>query len=148
VGRRAHTGGDIYAQNVDCDGSLGNTSPAGWSNYCIGAPNSVGPGAVMSASGSTSLALDNFVLGCSGLPPTTNGIFFFGASQIQVPFGNGFRCVGGTVVRFGVQTTTPGGTVQRAIQQNCCRAARSRPARRATSSSGTATRSRAARAST
>jgi hypothetical protein len=110
--------GDVYAQNVDCDGSLGNTSPAGWSNYCIGAPNSVGPGAVMSASGSTSLALDNFVLGCSGLPPTTNGIFFFGASQIQVPFGNGFRCVGGTVVRFGVQTTTPAGTVQRAIQQN------------------------------
>jgi len=111
------SGGDIYAQNVDCDGSLGNTSPAGWTNYCVGAPNTVGPGAVMSASGSASLALDNFVLGCSGLPPSTNGIFFFGAMQIQVPFGNGFRCVGGTIVRFGVQTTTPAGTVQRAIQQ-------------------------------
>jgi hypothetical protein len=108
----------IYAQNVDCDGSLGNTSPAGWTNGCIGAPNTVGPGAMMSASGSTSLALDNFVLGCSGLPPSTNGIFFMGTTQIQVPFGNGFRCVGGAVVRFGVQTTTPAGTVQRAIQQS------------------------------
>lgn len=109
--------GDIYAQNVDCDGSLGDTSPAGWTNYCVGAPNSVGAGAVMSASGSTALALDNFVLGCSGLPPSTNGMFFFGRTQTQTPFGNGYRCAGGPIVRLGVQTTTPTGTVQRAIQQ-------------------------------
>src|SRR6185369_17014152 len=37
--------GDIYAQNIDVDGTLGNGSPCDSINYCIGAPNSVGPGA-------------------------------------------------------------------------------------------------------
>ena len=35
--------------------------------------------------------------------PNQNGIFFFGADQDQVPFGNGFLCVGGMLFRLDVE---------------------------------------------
>jgi hypothetical protein len=31
--------------------------------------------------------------------PSTFGLFYYGAQQVQVPFGNGFRCVGGVLGR-------------------------------------------------
>jgi hypothetical protein len=37
-------------------------------------------------------------------------LFFYGTTQVQVPFGNGNRCVGGTIWRLPIITTTPGGT--------------------------------------
>jgi hypothetical protein len=109
-------GADIFAQNVDCDGTLGNGSPSGTSTYCVAAPNSVGPGAHIGSSGSTVIALNNLTLTCNGLPPGTNGLWFYGPNAAQVPFGNGFRCVTGTVFRLGPpQTSSAGGTVARAL---------------------------------
>lgn len=110
---------DIYAQNVNCDATLGNTSPCGTTNYCVGAPNSVGPGAVMGALGSTCSALNNFTLKCAGLPPNSIGLFFFGPNAIQQPFGNGFRCVGGSVIRLGPpQVIAPTGETARFVDAN------------------------------
>lgn len=71
-------------------------------NFCVGAPNSVGPGAVMGFVGSAHLYAHDMLLTSSGLPPNAVGLFFHGTQAIQVPFANGFRCVGGTVSRIGI----------------------------------------------
>lgn len=62
--------------------------------YCPRTPNSVGPGAAIGYSGSTSVAANDLVLTCTGLPPFQNGIYFYGGGQVEIPFGNGLRCVG------------------------------------------------------
>jgi hypothetical protein len=117
--RNAGNGADMYAQNVNCDGTLGNTSPCGATSYCVAAPNSVGPGALIGSSGSTCTALNDFTLTCSGLPPNSNGLWFYGANAGQIPFGNGFRCVTGTVFRLGPpQTVSAQGSVSRFVDLN------------------------------
>jgi hypothetical protein len=83
------------------------------SNYCMTAPNSVGSGAVMGWSGSQSISSNDLVLIASSAPPNSSGLIYFGTNAIQIPFGNGFRCVGGTVVRLPVmQINSFGDAVQ------------------------------------
>ena len=69
-------------------------------NYCPLTDNSVGAGTVMSASGSASVVANDLVLEASNGPVTQPGVFFYGPAQIQVPFGEGNRCVGGSVIRL------------------------------------------------
>ncbi|MFT7670034.1 MAG: hypothetical protein ACI8X5_002741 [Planctomycetota bacterium] len=69
-------------------------------NYCVGAANSAFPGAMISASGSSTVSDNNFTLRADNVVPSTPGLFFFGPNQIQLPFGEGFRCVGGQVLRM------------------------------------------------
>ncbi len=64
-------------------------------NYCATSANSVGPGAVIGHAGPTSVSQNAFVLTASGCVPGQHGVFFYGPDQVQVPFGNGVRCVGG-----------------------------------------------------
>jgi subtilisin family serine protease len=71
-------------------------------SYCVSSPNSVGPGAVMTSIGSQSLSANDLIVGTMGVPPNTTGLYFFGTAPVQVPFGNGFRCVGGNVIRLPV----------------------------------------------
>ncbi|TDJ66264.1 MAG: hypothetical protein E2O39_16785 [Planctomycetota bacterium] len=70
-------------------------------SYCIAAANSTGGGALMSATGSASVAANALVLH-SGPVPAQPGLFYYGPAQTQVPFGNGFRCVDGVVGRLDV----------------------------------------------
>lgn len=70
------------------------------SNYCLTSPNSVGSGALMGWSGTTSLSADDLVLRASGVPPLQIGLFIAGDGSAQVPFGDGWRCVGGAVERL------------------------------------------------
>ena len=65
-------------------------------NYCMANPNSSGIAASMGATGSTHVSADDFTLRVSGAAPNKSGLFFYGSNQLQVPFGDGFRCVGGT----------------------------------------------------
>ncbi len=74
-------------------------------NYCIAAPNSVGPGAIMDWYGSVDVAQNDFHLLVSGAPSGQFGLFFYGPGQQQVPLGDGFLCVGGSLKRLGVVTT-------------------------------------------
>ncbi len=76
-------------------------------SYCDTAPNSAGPGALMVWSGSTSASANDLVLMASGAPPNKPAIFFYGADQTQVPFGDGFRCVGTPIFRLPVISTDP-----------------------------------------
>lgn len=88
------------------------------SNYCVAAPNSTGTGAVMSSSGSTSVAVNDLTLLCYGCRPGANGLFFWGTGETQTPLGNGFRCVGANIVRLGFVTANPFGDVSFPIDLN------------------------------
>ena len=68
-------------------------------NYCVALANSTGSPALMSATGTRSVAANDVVLRAEPLPANKSGLFFYGPNQIQVPFGNGNRCVGGMLFR-------------------------------------------------
>lgn len=70
-------------------------------SYCIAAPNSQGPnGAHLSITGSSSLAQNDLVLVASGVRPGAPGFFYFGATQQQIPLGNGYSCAGTPLFRL------------------------------------------------
>lgn len=100
--------GDVYAQDANVDGTLGPNTNCGGTTYCVGAPNSAGPGASIGWSGSTSLALNDFVLHAAGLPAHRSALFVYGSAQAQVPLGDGFRCVAGVVKRLAPAGMTDG----------------------------------------
>jgi len=70
------------------------------SNYCDLSANSVGPGASMSTTGTPSVLANGLVLHAGPCPAGQPGLFFYGSAQIDVPFGNGRRCAGGSVFRL------------------------------------------------
>jgi len=47
------------------------------------------------AFGSTSVADNDITLVASGVPPEAWGMFFYGSTEVYIPLGIGFRCVGG-----------------------------------------------------
>ncbi len=85
-----------YDMIIAGSGTGGPTCHIG-SNFCSSFPNSTGQAAVMSASGSASVATNNLVL-LGGPTPNQPGLFFYSAGQAGggsgLPFGNGLRCVG------------------------------------------------------
>ncbi len=95
--------------------SSGEPDPCLGDAYCVGAPNSAGPGATMCASGSMSVAANSLVLEASGLPSSVSALLFYGPNQIQVPFGDGIRCVGGGLNRLQVHNTGFGGVLTHAL---------------------------------
>ncbi len=85
-------------------------------NYCVATQNSTGGAATISISGSLSIADMNLSLVGSALPANVPCLFFYGPNQIQVPFGDGFRCVGGTTHRVQpLSSADGGGTVTRSV---------------------------------
>jgi hypothetical protein len=84
--------------------------------YCQTSPNSAGPGAVISSLGSTSISQNELILQCDLLTQNQFAIFYYGPNQIQQPFGDGFRCVGGSVLRLPPQPTG-NGTITHALDQ-------------------------------
>ncbi|HJO27390.1 MAG TPA: hypothetical protein QF730_09115 [Planctomycetota bacterium] len=77
-------------------------------SFCTTTPNSVGAGAMMDFSGTLGMAANDLTLQASGCPINQFGIFFYGANQINMPFGNGVRCVGGQLFRFPPVSTSTG----------------------------------------
>jgi len=75
------------------------------SPYCVSSPNSAGPGAELSWSGSTRITENDFHLDCAGLPAAQFGLYYYGANQVNAAFGDGYRCVGGTTHRFNAIST-------------------------------------------
>ncbi|NUP96318.1 MAG: S8 family serine peptidase [Planctomycetaceae bacterium] len=74
--------------------------------YCTAAVNSTGQGARIGAIGSTSVAANDVTLYVDRAPLNKAGLFYFGATQAQTPFGNGFRCVSGGTLRLGPAVLT------------------------------------------
>lgn len=103
--------GDPSTVDLDfvVDGPVGTT-------YCTANNNSTGSPASIFGIGSSTVTDNNFTLGALDLPAGTPGLFFFGPNQVQAPFGDGFRCVGGSIQRlqpplFG----SASGTVSRTV---------------------------------
>jgi hypothetical protein len=83
-------------------------------NHCIAAVNSTGCAASISATGSTSLAANDLTLS-SVCVPDGFFLFFHGASQAQAPFGNGYLCAGGGLVRIPPPSLASGGLAQKTV---------------------------------
>lgn len=108
--------GDIYAQNIDVDGTLGNGGMCEWTSYCATTPNSVGSGARISASGSTSVALNSLALTASGCPLGKPCLFFYGPNATAgAPFHNGLLCISGGFYRLPVTNTGASGAPSSAL---------------------------------
>ena len=84
-------------------------------NYCTISANSAGAGSVISGSGSTSVAANDFGLSSSANPAGQFGIFYMGENQTNTAFGNGVRCAAGNVTRFSLLQTDGSGNVATAI---------------------------------
>jgi len=85
-------------------------APCGNAFFPGGCLNSVGTGAVMSGSGSTSVALDNLVLTTSGMVPSTFCLTFMSPTPLAppLPLGNGLLCVGPSIWRLALYPTGSG----------------------------------------
>ena len=90
---------NVAAITLVYDAPFACNAPA---NYCATSPNTVGPGAQITSSGSTSIGANDFSLYAYALPPNSAGIFVYGPNATQVAFGNGFLCVGSPFIRLGV----------------------------------------------
>ncbi len=97
----------LITQFCFCPAPLG---PCGNNDAAAGCANSTGVGALMSAAGSTSIALDNLVLTTSQLPTFKQCITIMSANTIApVPFFDGRRCLQSPFSRFGVQNSGAAG---------------------------------------
>lgn len=81
-------------------------------NVCFTSPNSVGPGANIGWFGSYVHADNDFHLLTTGLPPGSSGIYYYGLNETFAAFGNGFRCVSGSVIRLPLVNASVFGEVQ------------------------------------
>jgi hypothetical protein len=113
VGARLHdaAGSDagavyVFSANQVCDPGVpscfGIGCPCGNDDAAAGCANSTGSGALLTGSGSTSVAADDLLLTASGCPPNNSGLFFSGNTTFAPPFivGDGFGCVGGLSFRY------------------------------------------------
>jgi glucose/arabinose dehydrogenase len=78
------SGGEIYLIAQECVEV----------NYCAVENNSSGFPASITYSGSLSHSANDLQLIATFCAPNQNGLFYYGGSAIDLPFGNGHRCVG------------------------------------------------------
>lgn len=88
----SNTGGEVY--------KIVPTATCGAINYCTSNLNSIGTNATIGFTGTTSVATQDMSVTVSGVLPGKVGLFLYGASQTQLPLGDGFLCVTGGVVRM------------------------------------------------
>jgi hypothetical protein len=79
--------------------------------FCAGAANSFSSlGAYMSYSGTSLVSQNNLVLQCHDIPPNKTCRWFYGMdTSINVPFGNGIRCINSPFFRLPVTTSDASG---------------------------------------
>jgi len=86
-----------YVNDGGVQGYVIEYEPSLGTRFCISEPNSTGFPALIYAGGTGSIAANDLTLFAGPLPDGSPSLFFYGAIQIQVPFGNGWRCVGGAL---------------------------------------------------
>ena len=62
--------------------------------YCTSVANTTGLAGRIYARGTPDVGNNDMVVHASGVPVDRPGIFFYGQTQVQVTFGNGYRCIG------------------------------------------------------
>ncbi len=83
--------------------------------FCTALPNSSGASAAIGWAGSTSVHANALVLLASGAPPLKSGLFFYGPVQTSLPWGDGIRCVGGSLQRLSLLQTDGAGNASLAL---------------------------------
>ncbi len=94
------------------DGSTAACPCANGGRPAHGCENSASTGgALLSAGGAASLGADSFLLSCSGELPSAPSLFLQGSAAVApAAFGDGLRCIGGSLKRLYVHPAS-GGTV-------------------------------------
>ncbi|HJO27691.1 MAG TPA: hypothetical protein QF730_10640, partial [Planctomycetota bacterium] len=89
-------------------------------SYCIAAPNTASAtGAKIRMVGLPSISLNTSVLEATDCPAGQYGIFYYGPWQVQLPFGDGYRCVAGSVFRLMPPMLSSGaGVASRTLDYN------------------------------
>ena len=111
-GGKIHFGGGATSLTT-MSNVLDTYEPVGVS-YCGATQNSTGAAASIDASGSKSLAANSLVLRADDVP-NTPFLFFHGGSQAQLPFGDGYLCAAGGIVRIGAAAAATGGVAQKTV---------------------------------
>ncbi len=106
----AHVSGSAYAFVISIGDSI-----------CQSNANSTGMEAHISASGSDVAGAGNSLTLTSEPVPDEPGIFFCGSNPIRVPFGNGFLCVGESLVRILPPATASGNSAAVTIDNGAFR---------------------------
>jgi len=83
--------------------------------HCVAAPNSAGPGALIDHRGTFSISRNDLELLARDCPPLHFGLFYCGPNQIQLPFGDGYRCIGGQTMRLGMAGSGSSGVAELAL---------------------------------
>ena len=66
-----------------------------------------------------SVSTNSALLYADNLPANTPGLFYYGTSAVEIPFGDGLRCAGGNVSRMNPALfTSPQGDVARPLDFN------------------------------
>ena len=112
---------DFSIVDVQCPGYAALCAGDGTGNACPcaneGAPgtgcrNSTGNGALLAASGITSIANDTFLLQANGMPATATALYVQSTGidhgGLGTPLADGLRCIAGSAVRLGVKSSSAG----------------------------------------
>ncbi|MCY2959751.1 MAG: hypothetical protein NTY35_06260 [Planctomycetota bacterium] len=108
---------DLAPATAYCFGDgTGTACPcAGTGGAGAGCPNSSNPNGAriaMKIGGSACVSLDSVTLEVTSAPATVSALFFQGTSQFNggagTAFGDGLRCLGGSIVRLGTKITSGG----------------------------------------
>jgi hypothetical protein len=100
--------GDYYGQFNGAPtvvGYIHDPNGSGPTRQCQALPNSSGEAADIHYVGTTSIAANDLVLEAGPAPANQSGLFFYGQNPVQVPFGDGFKCVGAPQYRLAVGIT-------------------------------------------
>ncbi len=113
----ATTGGSLLCAggiaNAGVAASVDVYTPVGV-NFCVAETNSTGGAATITVSGSQSLAANDLTLTTTGVP-NKPFLYFHGPNQQQVPFGDGFLCAGGALIRIVPPGVAVGGVATRTV---------------------------------
>ncbi|MBJ02930.1 MAG: hypothetical protein CMK00_08690 [Planctomycetes bacterium] len=77
----------------------------GFTATCPGSANNTGATGEIVLLGSASVAANDLVLAAVSLPTNQFGVFFYGPSEQDTPFGNGRLCVAGQIARLDLVNT-------------------------------------------
>ena len=108
---------DLVTANRDSNNAsiLMNASVGGTEVYCSPTANSAGAGTRIGSRGSLSIASNTFTLTVRCGPASVPGLFFYGTTRRNAPFGNGRRCVGGMTARLDFTFTDASGSAARLL---------------------------------
>jgi hypothetical protein len=126
VGQLLQYGWSNVASNYDPSGNYYDNiefgeEPTGGpgTNYCTASANSVSAGgAIISATGSTSVAANDIVLTAGPAPANEFGVFFHGGGMCTIPFGEGLLCAPGGIVRIWPPVSSGGSGILMRVLDN------------------------------